>query len=1286
MASRGRFLDPLPLSLRRFKGLRKAVAGGRGGGTGAAAVGGGGGGVERTEPDAMQASFFPLLSVDDEVNPGQQSASHYHRNSNFNENERNGQFSCTIGSAPVAAATSAAKPALDPATKIAPISSRPFASKPVQQRDRGIGQPFRAHPATPSPTYHSISHSGCQGRSAEGVIASSGNASGGSSSAGGGGFRGGGSDGGASNGGERHKPFTPRSLALDSDASAELIASRASPQQNASARSTSGFSSTWGGGGGAVDGGSSQVSGGGHEDSKGQIGGQHNQPLSRQLLRSTNASTASSPSASCASSPRGWARDGGAILGYGGSSSIGGGVIAPPHGSRADIGEGSGGAGGRRYSQGVMRPPKSSNGDASGVINNSNSGESNAAAAGRGGVANDSTTRAVPAQARGHGDEGNTGIEGVLLPGPEGGVEVREFDGGVLMVRRNEEQKKKSPERLNLHRRRLRSCPVVQGDTRLRLLNYQNNLISKVTNVANLPNLIFLDLYNNNIDTMEGPLSMMVGLRVMMIGKNKITKISNLGSLRKLDVLDLHSNSIRDIEGLASLQDLRVLNLAGNQIRAVENVRTLTALTELNLRRNNIEKVTELDALPRLQRLFLSNNRINSFQDCSCIFSVRSLLELSLDGNPVAGENGLGSSYRRYVLHHLPDLRHLDLKRVTDHDQPFSKQQQQQQHSQRERGQQSSTMRSGSVRGKGVAEERSLAGSAGAMTTAATAGDSSCSQDNSRYSAGSSDGGMSMSMSRAAEAREAVAAKRSKEDKDERERRALRERREAIEAARQTSSIGAPGGGADKTKTAGGGGGGGVDARRSRETSGSSSSGGQGSSTSSGGGGGGGSGGSGGGVGYFELEQRLSAAAAEGGARSAAPGARKSSGGGISITLKVYGDVWRWLADDKVCSLREQVVEARFSLVHVTSVAKKAAVIAQTFPYLSCLQLLDNDIRSLKQIERLRPLLRGLASLHLGKNPVTKNASAIALRAWVAAQSRGLLLDLPANDIGDEGQKRVAKHPANITPGRATQPGGGTHAPPPPPTAQRPIPPPGGGEHDTGHRRGEVEHHSGESGTVEPSSPSSPSRTVSMPVATATGDVRDGCGAVDCGDFLAAGTSQMTSQVAVAFERLAQARNRAATSSWGAVALARLTAAENRTGRSVVHGGRGEVARDSAGAWAASSRGAKLACNGMVRRVCETHKRDGNFDEAWESAVKRIVKGVLTETRVNAEDDQARRHSASTGNWCGSTCSTGEHSSETAATDGRGTTNSDVGRGGIGGTSAYGVRTYTPRAQWLDDW
>lgn len=329
------------------------------------------------------------------------------------------------------------------AARITPTSSRPFASKPVQQRERGIGQPFRAHPAGSS----SVTGNPGQDRSAAGaatVAAASGNASGENSAAG--------ASGEANDGSEGHKPFTPRSLALASGVSARLIASRAPAPQTGSTKSPSSFSSVWGTGGAVADGTPSQAHSG-HGDHKNR----DHQPLSRQLSRSTNASTASSPRASRASSPPSWAHDGDATLGYGCSSSSG--VVAPPHGGRTDVGGGGGDAGGRRHNQGVMRPPKIGNNNV-GSGSNSNSAASSASAAGSTGI----TT--PPTQARGLLDGDNAAVgaagEGVMLPGAEGMVEVREFDGGVLVVRRSEEEKKKSPERLNLHRRRLKSCPVVQ--------------------------------------------------------------------------------------------------------------------------------------------------------------------------------------------------------------------------------------------------------------------------------------------------------------------------------------------------------------------------------------------------------------------------------------------------------------------------------------------------------------------------------------------------------------------------------------------------------------------------------------------------------------------------------------------------------------------------------------------------------------------------------------------------------------------------------------------------------
>lgn len=167
-----------------------------------------------------------------------------------------------------------------------------------------------------------------------------------------------------------------------------------------------------------------------------------------------------------------------------------------------------------------------------------------------------------------------------------------------------------------------------------------------------------------------------------MAGKNKLSSITNLENLKKLDVLDLHSNNIRKLEGLETLNELRVLNLAGNHIQIVENVSALTSLTELNLRRNNVYKIHELDRLPALQRLFLSHNNINDIDNMMCLFRMKMLLELSLDGNPICdnamalkgNENndmksdvgGVLEPFRLKLIYNIKSLRYLDLKKITD--------------------------------------------------------------------------------------------------------------------------------------------------------------------------------------------------------------------------------------------------------------------------------------------------------------------------------------------------------------------------------------------------------------------------------------------------------------------------------------------------------------------------------------------------------------------------------------------------------------------------------------------
>ncbi|XP_052101102.1 leucine-rich repeat-containing protein 49-like isoform X12 [Mytilus californianus] len=232
---------------------------------------------------------------------------------------------------------------------------------------------------------------------------------------------------------------------------------------------------------------------------------------------------------------------------------------------------------------------------------------------------------------------------------------------GIPVVYRTPEERSSNPDRLNLDRRKLTVCPILEGEEQLRLLNYQHNMICKIQHLSSLKRLIFLDLYDNQIEEIAG-LNALKSLRVLMLGKNRIRRIENLDTLFKLDVLDLHGNQISNIENLNHLSELRVLNLAGNHIIHVDNLSGMDSLAELNLRRNKIKTVVDVDNLPSLQRLFLSFNEISSFEDIACLGESTSLSEISLDGNPIAQEQ----YYKQIVLRHMQQLKQLDMKRVTE--------------------------------------------------------------------------------------------------------------------------------------------------------------------------------------------------------------------------------------------------------------------------------------------------------------------------------------------------------------------------------------------------------------------------------------------------------------------------------------------------------------------------------------------------------------------------------------------------------------------------------------------
>lgn len=237
-------------------------------------------------------------------------------------------------------------------------------------------------------------------------------------------------------------------------------------------------------------------------------------------------------------------------------------------------------------------------------------------------------------------------------------VTIKKSPSGHIVVKRASEEHNADPEKLILDRCGLLSCPVLEGEDQLRLLNYQHNQIRQIENISSLSYLVFLDLSDNCLEKING-LDGLTNLRVLMLSRNRIKIIEGLTSLIHLDVLDLSGNEICEICNLKHLQELHVLNLSSNLIGRLKGVKDLESLIELNLSKNNVTCLEEVDLLPKLQRLFLSHNCIDRFED---LLDIPMLTELSFENCPITQR----PHYRHMMIFRFPHLKFLDSKRVLD--------------------------------------------------------------------------------------------------------------------------------------------------------------------------------------------------------------------------------------------------------------------------------------------------------------------------------------------------------------------------------------------------------------------------------------------------------------------------------------------------------------------------------------------------------------------------------------------------------------------------------------------
>ena len=146
------------------------------------------------------------------------------------------------------------------------------------------------------------------------------------------------------------------------------------------------------------------------------------------------------------------------------------------------------------------------------------------------------------------------------------------------------------------------------------IITVTNNLSEFPPDILKLTNLLFLDLEQNQIQTLPGEIDGLTKLEELYLLGNQIQRLpSNLGNLRKLRILGLAYNQLMTFPfEITSLEKLEALDLSDNQLSTLPS---------------------DIGALKNLKLLVLGNNRITSIPQE--FYGLRKLEKIYLEGNPI---------------------------------------------------------------------------------------------------------------------------------------------------------------------------------------------------------------------------------------------------------------------------------------------------------------------------------------------------------------------------------------------------------------------------------------------------------------------------------------------------------------------------------------------------------------------------------------------------------------------------------------------------------------------------
>jgi protein phosphatase 1 regulatory subunit 7 len=144
-------------------------------------------------------------------------------------------------------------------------------------------------------------------------------------------------------------------------------------------------------------------------------------------------------------------------------------------------------------------------------------------------------------------------------------------------------------------------------------LTLRSNLVASMNGIQNLPNLTRLELYDNQIESIEY-LESVAKLTILDLSFNAIREMGAVAACPLLEELYVAQNKLRKIEGIDRLQCLKILDLGANRIRSLKDcgLHHLVNLESLWLGKNKIELIEGIGNLSKLRKLDVQNNRLTS--------------------------------------------------------------------------------------------------------------------------------------------------------------------------------------------------------------------------------------------------------------------------------------------------------------------------------------------------------------------------------------------------------------------------------------------------------------------------------------------------------------------------------------------------------------------------------------------------------------------------------------------------------------------------------------------------